>query len=247
MTSIDLNADLGEGDAYDLELLDIVSSCNVACGGHAGDAASMTATVRAAMVNSVSIGAHPSYPDREGFGRRSGFASGDQLRDSLRQQVDALLAVVQAEGGELTHIKPHGALYNDAAKDPGLANIVADVVADTEGALALVGPPDSELQVAAEARDLAYRAEAFVDRAYSADGTLVLRSAPGAVHNELNSMTTQAVQLATRGRVVAQSGEEIAIRAATLCIHGDTDRAAEAARAVRDVLEANGVTIRAAR
>ena len=247
MTSIDLNADLGEGDAFDLELLEIVSSCNVACGGHAGDTASMTATVRAAIANNVAIGAHPSYPDREGFGRRSGFASGDELRDALRVQINALLDVIRAEDATLTHIKPHGALYNDAAKDRGLADIMAGVVADTEGAPALVGPPDTELQAAAETRGLAYRTEAFVDRAYGADGALVPRSEPGAVHSEFNTMTTQAVQLATTGCVVAQSGEEIAIRADTLCIHGDTEGAAEAARAVRDVLEMNGVEIRARR
>ena len=247
MTSIDLNADLGEGDAYDQALLQIVSSCNVACGGHAGDAASMTATVRAALANGVAIGAHPSYPDREGFGRRSHFAADEQLRDSLRQQIDALLAIVEAEGGTLTHVKPHGALYNDAAKDRNLADIVTGVVAATQGAPALVGPPDSELQAAAAAGGVAYCAEAFTDRAYQPDGSLVPRSEPGAVHSELNRITTQAVQLATTGSVVGQSGEEIAIRADTLCIHGDTEGAAEAARAIRDVLEANGVEIRARR
>ena len=247
MASIDLNADLGEGDAYDLDLLQIVSSCNVACGGHAGDSESMTATVAAALANDVSIGAHPSYPDREGFGRRSGFSKGQELRQSLRQQVDALQAIVKNQGGTLTHIKPHGALYNDAAKDRGLADVVAEVVADTGGAPALVGPPDSELQAAAAARAVAYLAEAFVDRAYRADGALVPRSEPGAVHAELNAITTQAVQLATAGRIVAQSGDELAIPADTLCIHGDTEGAAEAARAVRDVLEINGVEIRAAR
>ena len=246
MTSIDLNADLGEGDAYDLELLEIVSSCNVACGGHAGDAASMLTTVRAALANAVAIGAHPSYPDREGFGRRSRFAADDELRRSLRQQVDALHEVAAAEGATLTHVKPHGALYNDAAKDRNLADIVADVVADTDGAPVLVGPPASELQAAASAAGAGFLAEAFVDRAYCADGSLVPRSEPGAVHSEFNTVTTQAVQLALHGRVVAQSGEEIPIRAGTLCIHGDTEGAAEVARAVRDVLEANGVEIRAA-
>ena len=247
MTSIDLNADLGEGDAHDLELLEVVSSCNVACGGHAGDAASMTATVRAAITNGVAIGAHPSYPDREGFGRRSRFAAGDELRDSLRQQVESLLAIVNAAGGALTHIKPHGALYNDAAKDRSLADTITAVVAETEGAPALVGPPNSELQAAAGAAGVTYLAEAFTDRAYQPDGSLVPRAEPGAVYSELNTITTQAVQLATNGSVVSQSGEEIIIPADTLCIHGDTEGAAEAARAVRDVLEANGVAIRACR
>ena len=246
MASIDLNADLGEGDAYDLELLQVVSSCNVACGGHAGDIDSMIETVRAAHANGVIVGAHPAYPDREGFGRCSGFASGEELRASLREQIDALREVVRAEGIALTHIKPHGALYTDAASDRRLADLVADVVAATDGAPALVGPPTSELQAAANARGITYLAEAFVDRAYHADGSLVLRSEPGAVHSELNTMTTQAVRLAKDGRVVAQSGDEIEVAADTLCIHGDTEGAAETARAVRDVLEANDVEIRAA-
>lgn len=247
MASIDLNADLGEGDAHDLDLLQIVSSCNVACGGHAGDLDSMTTTVRAALANGVAVGAHPAYPDRAGFGRRSGFARGKRLRAALRQQIDALRDVAKAAGVTLTHVKPHGALYNDAARDRDLAELVADVVAATAGAPALVGPPGSELQAAAKARKLQYRAEAFVDRAYRADGSLVPRTEPGAVHTELNTMTTQAVRLAIEGRIVAQSGDEIEIAADTLCIHGDTDRAAEAARAVRDVLGANGVEIRAGR
>ena len=247
MTTIDLNADLGEGDAYDLELLEIVSSCNIACGGHAGDTASMTATVRAAAANGVAIGAHPSYPDREGFGRRSGFLAGDKLRDSLAQQVAALRAVVQTEGAVLTHVKPPGALYNDAATDRSLADIVASVVADIGGSMVLVGPPASDLQAAADAAGIGYRSEAFIDRAYRADGSLVPRAEPGAVHSELNAITTQAVQLAMNSSVVSQSGEEINVQADTLCIHGDTDGAAEAARAVRDVLEANGIEIGARR
>lgn len=247
MPSIDLNADLGEGDAHDLELLQIVSSCNVACGGHAGDADSMTATVRAAVANGVAVGAHPSYPDREGFGRQSNFLAGAELRDSLQEQVDALVTVVQAEGATLTHVKPHGALYNDAAKDRSLADVIAAVVRDRVQAAVLVGPPASELQAAASDAGIGFLAEAFIDRVYQADGSLVPRAEPGAVHSELNAITTQAVQLAMNRSVVAQSGEEITVLADTLCIHGDTAGAAEAARAVRDVLEANGVEIRAAR
>ena len=245
MNSIDLNADLGEGDAYDLELLQIVSSCNIACGGHAGDTTSMRQTVRAAIDKGVAVGAHPSYPDPEGFGRKSRYVEGDELQVSLRQQIDALCAVATALGAELAHIKPHGALYNDAAVDRALANVVATVVADTPGRPALVGPPDSELQAAAAEHNIPFRAEAFVDRAYRADGSLVPRAEPGAVHHEMNTMTTQAVRLAKEGRVVSRSGEEIGVAADTLCIHGDTDHAAEAARAVRDVLAASGVEIRA--
>jgi len=247
MTAIDLNADVGEGNACDIELLSIVSSCNIACGGHAGDAASMTETIRSAMANSVAIGAHPSYPDREGFGRRSGYASGDALVESLREQIEALRTVAHAHGTELTHVKPHGALYNDAATDRTLAELVVQVVAGVHSDIALVGPPGSELAEAAVNRDLPYVAEAFIDRAYSVDGTLVPRSEPGAVHGDIKNITAQAVCLAKRGQLVCQSGELIAVVADTLCIHGDTDGAADIARAVVAVLRENGVAIHAAR
>ncbi|MDH3545816.1 MAG: 5-oxoprolinase subunit PxpA [Gammaproteobacteria bacterium] len=247
VTAIDLNADLGEGDAHDLELLGIVSSCNVACGGHAGDETSMTETIRAANANGVAVGAHPSYADREGFGRRSGYAQGAELLRSLREQIEALTSIARKQGVQLTHVKPHGALYNDAAVNRKLAELIASAVAEFPGGAALVGPPNSELHAAAHIANIDFVAEAFIDRAYRADGTLVPRSQPGAVHDDINTITTQAVRLATVGRVVCQTGEEIRVPADTLCIHGDTDGAAEAARAVRDVLSANGVEIRAAR
>ncbi len=245
MTVIDLNADLGEGDAYDDALLRIVSSCNVACGGHAGDAESMALTVRAAISNGVCVGAHPGYPDREGFGRVSGFLSGAALYESLAEQVTALAVVAAELGTALTHVKPHGALYNDALADRQLADIVARVAAETHGSPAFVGMANTELEFAARRHSLRFIAEAFADRAYEADGTLVSRSSPGAVHQDLNVITTQALRLATEGQVTASNGDIIEVRADTLCIHGDTPGAAEAARAVRDVLTHHGVEIRA--
>ena len=245
MTSIDLNADLGEGDPFDAELLAIVSSCNIACGGHAGDTQSMRATIEAAMRNDVAIGAHPSYPDPEGFGRQSGFLTGDALYESLTEQVTALADIAAQLGATLSHVKPHGALYNDAVLDRELADVIARVTAETAGAPSLVGMADSELQIAADRYRLEFVAEAFVDRAYEADGTLVSRSEPGAVHADLAVATTQAVGLAKKGRVTARNGDVIDVRADTLCIHGDTPGAAEAARAVRDVLESHRVEIRA--
>jgi len=243
--TIDLNADLGEGDPGDRDILRIVSSCNVACGGHAGDKDSMAATVRAAMMNDVCVGAHPGYPDREGFGRVSGYLAGDELYEALTGQVTALANIAAQLGTRLTHVKPHGALYNDAVADPDLADIVARVTADLHGEPAFVGMAKTELQRAAERHGLPFIAEAFVDRAYEPDGTLVSRSEPGAVHGELAVITSQAVGLATRGCVTARNGDVIQVAADTLCIHGDTPGAAEAARAVRDVLESHGVEIRA--
>jgi UPF0271 protein len=233
MPAIDLNADLGEGDPHDVELLAIVSSCNIACGGHAGDNASMRETIVAAITNNVAIGAHPSYPDRAGFGRRSAYLGGDDLRVSLFEQINALISAAEEQGATLTHVKPHGALYNDAVSDRQLADLVAGCVAATVPGAAFVGLPDSEMQRAAYRHSLNFVAEGFIDRAYQDDGQLVPRSEPGAVHKSLELILPQAVSLV--GKVD------------TLCIHGDTPGAVAAAAAVRDALEKQGVEIRALR
>ena len=245
MATIDLNADLGEGDPFDEELLRIVSSCNIACGGHAGDDESMARTVAAALANGVCVGAHPGYPDREGFGRVSGYLRGNDLYESLTEQVAALADIAAELGAPLSHVKPHGALYNDAVRDRELADVIARVTAEAPGDPAFMGMANTELQFAAERHDLDFIAEAFIYRAYEADGTLVSRSEPGAVHSELSVATTQAVGLAEAGRVTARNGDVIDVEADTLCIHGDTPGAAQAARAVRDVLESHGIEIRA--
>ena len=246
MTTIDLNADLGEGCAFDLELLELVSSCNIACGGHAGDEQSIAATVQHALAQGVAIGAHPSYPDREGFGRRSTFLTGDDLKKSLLNQLYMIDRVVCEAGAKLTHVKPHGALYNDAATEASLAELFVGTVQNSAAAAAIVGPPQSALQHAAEKARMRFIAEAFVDRAYQPDGSLVSRSEPNAVHGDINTMTTQAVTLAKSGTVTAENGDVIQVRAGTLCIHGDTPNAAEIARAVRNVLLASGVDVHAA-
>jgi len=233
MPAIDLNADLGEGDLYDAKLLTIVSSCNIACGGHAGDEASMRATIASAISNDVAIGAHPSYPDREGFGRRSAYLAGDELRVSLIAQIRKLASVAAEQGAVLVHVKPHGALYNDAVNDRELADMVVDCVAAAVPGAAFVGLPDSEMQHAATRQSLNFVAEGFIDRAYQDDGQLVPRSEPGAVHESLELLLPQAISLV--GKVD------------TLCIHGDTPGAVAAATAVRDALETQGVEIRALR
>lgn len=245
MTSIDLNSDIGEGAPYDDELLQIISSANIACGGHAGDVEMMARTVRAAIANGVAVGAHPGYPDKANFGRESGFLRGDELYESLTEQVTALADIAAELGAKLTHVKPHGALYNDAVRDRGLADIIARVTAEAPGSPAFMGMANTELEAAAKRHGLAFLAEAFIDRAYEADGTLVSRKEPGAVHEDMNVATTQAVRLAESGEVTARNGDQIRLRADTLCIHGDTPGAAEKARAVRDVLEAHGIEIRA--
>ncbi len=245
MASIDLNADLGEGDPFDEELLQIVSTCNIACGGHTGDVQSMTATVRTALVNGVAVGAHPAYPDRAGFGRTSGFLDGDALYESLSEQVRSLDDIAAQLGAKLIHVKAHGALYNDAVENSALADVIARVTAEAPGMPALVGMANTDLERAAERHGLVFIAEAFIDRAYEPDGRLVSRTEPGAVHSELAVITTQAVSLAKSGQVTSRNGDVIKVTADTLCIHGDTPGAAEKARAVRDVLENRGVEIRA--
>ena len=243
MTTTDLNAARGEGDAYDAELLRVVSSCNIACGGHAGDAGSIAATIREALANGVSVGAHPGYPDREGFGRRSRFMGGEPLREALRSQLRDFGREASRLGATVAHVKPHGTLYTDAVVDAELADIIASVVAEMPGRTALVGQPATQLEAAANAHGLRFVAEAFVDRAYQPDGRLVPRSEPGAVHGDLAQIRMQAVSLARDGRVQCADGSSVAVRADTLCIHGDTPGAAAAARAVREALENERVEI----
>lgn len=243
--SIDLNADLGEGDACDARLLEIVSSCNIACGGHAGDTNSMQVTVVAALANGVATGAHPSYPDRQGFGRRSRFLSGDTLLASLVEQVQSLRAVCDTLGTSMTHLKPHGALYNDAAVDVEIATIIVKVINELSGRVNLVGPPDCELELLAQQHGIRYVREAFIDRGYLGNGLLVPRSEAGAVHENLNVIVSQAVSIAVEQRVRSLGGDIIPLVADTLCVHGDTPGAAVAANRVRKALQQRGVQIRA--
>lgn len=247
MTSIDLNADLGEGESTDAELLRVVSSCNIACGGHAGDVETMTATIGEALANGVMVGAHPAYPDREGFGRRSHFMAGEELLASLMHQLKTFFTVAMELGVTIEHVKPHGTLYTDAVTDAGLAEVIARAVESVPGKPALVGQPNTELESAAKAHGLEFVAEAFIDRAYQADGRLVPRTEPGAVHDDIELIKAQAVSLAMDGRVRGQDDSEIRVRADTLCIHGDTPGAAEAARAVREELESCGIEVRGVR
>jgi UPF0271 protein len=198
------------------------------------------------MANDVVIGAHPSYPDRSGFGRTSHFQDGDDLKKALVKQLDSIQKITRAAGSSLAHIKPHGALYTDAAGDRSLAMIFIRAVQDVCANVVIVGPPKSELERIAAEKNMTFIAEAFVDRAYFSDGSLVPRSEPNAVHSDINTITTQAVTLATKGSLTAEDGEVIEVRAGTLCLHGDTLNAAEIGLAVRHVLLASGVSIRAA-
>jgi 5-oxoprolinase (ATP-hydrolysing) subunit A len=245
---IDLNADVGEsygawtmGD--DEALMPLVSSVNIACGAHAGDPLVMLRTVELARRHGTAIGAHPGYPDRDGFGRRELAMSEDELRASLLVQLGALDAVCRAAGAKLRHVKPHGALYNRAARDQRLAVTVAAAVHEFTPRATLVGLAGGELVRAGRERGLAVAAEAFADRAYEPDGSLRSRRLPGAMLATPEAAAEQAVSIATLNRVVAHDGTTIEVHADTLCVHGDTPGAADYARAVRTALVQAGVAI----
>ena len=243
--TIDLNADLGEGGATDAALLDVVTSCNIACGGHAGDPASMARTVAAAIERGVVIGAHPSYPDREGFGRRSAYTPPTDLAPVIVQQIADLAAIAGASGAVLSHVKPHGALYNDAADDRALALAICDAVRAVDPEMRLVGLPASALEAAARDRGIGFAGEGFVDRAYRSDGRLVARSEPGAVYADPAAAAAQAVDIALHRSVRSATGEPVHLHVRTLCIHGDSPAAVASATAVRAALDAAGVVVRA--
>ncbi len=241
---VDLNADLGEGAPDDAELLAFVSSANIACGWHAGDARLMQATVEAALERGVAIGAHPSYPDREHFGRREMQLTPAELRADLIYQVGALDALVRAAGGRLHHVKPHGALYNQAARDPALADAVATAVLDVNPSLALYGLAGSELLRAAERAGLRAAAEVFADRGYRADGSLVPRGKPGAHIDDVDKAVARTLRMVREGVVVAVTGETVPLQAQTVCLHGDGPQALAFARALHAALTQAGVQLR---
>lgn len=248
--SIDLNSDLGEsfgawsmGD--DAAMLRLVSSANVACGFHAGDASTMLATCRLAAENGVAVGAHVSYRDLAGFGRRSMDVPPDTLRDEVLYQLAALSGIARVAGTRVTYVKPHGALYNRIVADRGQAEAVASAVAAFDTGLPVLGLAGSAIAEAARDAGLGFVREAFVDRGYRPDGTLVPRTEPGAVLDGDTAIAERAVRLATEGRVVAADGTDIQVQVDSLCVHGDTPGAVAMAAAVRTALADAGVRVEA--
>lgn len=249
--SIDLNADLGEsfgawrmGD--DDALLPLVSSANVACGFHAGDPLTALRTCRAAAAHGVAIGAHVAYPDLVGFGRRDMDLSPAELEAAVAYQLGALAGIARAAGAPgLTHLKPHGALYHRVAVDPLAARAVARAVSAVDARVAVVGPPESAMLTEAAAAGLPTLREAFADRAYRPDGSLVPRGEPGAVLHDPSVVARRVVRLAVEGVVEAVTGEPVPVAADTVCLHGDTAEAVTIARAVRAALAAAQVAVAA--
>jgi UPF0271 protein len=249
MLQIDLNCDCGEsfgpwslGD--DEAVLPHVTSANVACGAHAGDPLVMQRTVRLCRELGVAVGAHPGYPDLQGFGRRALPLTPAEVEAYVLAQLGALYAVARAEGVTLRHVKPHGALYNVAAATPPVAEAIARAVAAFSRDLVLVGLAGSHLVAAGEAAGLRVAREAFADRGYSADGALLPRNTPGALILDPPANLDQALRIVAHGHALAPDGAQTPVAADTLCLHGDTPGAAARAAHLRHGLEEAGVLVR---
>lgn len=247
---VDLNADLGEsfgpwqlGD--DGALLDIVTSANVACGFHAGDPCVMAQTMRVAVAKGVGIGAHPGFADLQGFGRREMRLSDAELRSLVQYQIGAAQALARAAGGRVGHMKLHGALSNMAAKDETMARCCYEAALDVDPDLVLVVQAETALHRAARALGCAYAAEVFADRGYAEDGTLLPRTAPGAVLHDPGLVAARVVGMLREGAIVTDGGARIPTDIDTVCLHGDSPGAVDMAKAVRARLEAAGVQVTA--
>jgi UPF0271 protein len=242
---LNLNADLGEGFGAwrmgdDAALLSIVASANVACGFHAGDPLVMSKTVNLARDAGVSIGAHPSFADLQGFGRRAMRLPADELRAVVQYQVGALAAIAHAHGARVTHVKPHGAMNNMACEDATMARTIADAVKAVDATLVLLAPALSELSAAGRTAGLRVADEIFADRAYTDAGTLVPRSQPGAVLHDSDACVAHVLRMVERGGIVTTGGALLPCTFHSICVHGDNADAVATARAVRDALVAAG-------
>jgi UPF0271 protein len=248
MKSLDLNCDMGEGlGAWkmgdDAALLDHVTSANIACGFHAGDPGTIHRTVELALRKGVAVGAHPSLPDLQGFGRRRMSVSAEEVYDMVLYQIGALAGFTTACGGQMAHVKPHGALYNMAAKDWALAKAIVQAVKDFDSRIVLFGLAGSELVRAGQQAGLRTANEVFADRTYQADGSLTPRSQPDAIIHDAETAIAQVRRMVREGRVRSRQGGDIPVQADTLCIHGDEPNAVQFAKRIRQALDADGVRV----
>ncbi|MDR7073254.1 LamB/YcsF family protein [Fictibacillus barbaricus] len=249
MSVIDINCDMGESfGAYrlgtDEEILKYVTSANVACGFHAGDPATMFKTVKLALEHNVGIGVHPGLPDLAGFGRRNIDITPQEAYEMVVYQIGSLWAFVKAEGGNLQHVKPHGALYNMAAVNKGLSNAIAEAVYKVNPELILFGLANSELVKAGEKIGLRTASEVFADRTYQQDCTLTSRKLPNCMIENDDDAVAQVIRMAKEGKVLTQQDVDVDIQADTVCIHGDGTHALSFAEKIRKTLEESGITVR---
>ncbi|MBK9156144.1 MAG: LamB/YcsF family protein [Chloracidobacterium sp.] len=249
MLKVDLNCDMGESFGpwkmgNDSEIMNFVSSVNIACGFHAGDATVMRKTAALAFEKGLAVGAHPGYRDLQGFGRRNMSMSPQEVSDIVLYQVSAMKGICESMGGSLHHVKPHGALYNQAARDPELACAIASAVRAIDPSLVLYGLSGSQLISEARNAGLAAASEVFADRSYQADGSLTPRSLPDALIEDTGAAVLQAVGMITEGRVASTDGTSVNVEADTICIHGDGANAVPFAEAINRALTEQGVSIR---
>lgn len=248
MYQVDLNSDIGESFGnynlgLDEEVAKYISSANIACGFHAGDPNVMEKTVKTAISENVSIGAHPGYPDLMGFGRRNINVSANEVKNYIKYQIGALWAFAQSSGIKLQHVKPHGAMYNMAAKNKELAKAIAEGIYEVDSDLILVGLANSELIRAGLEVKLKVANEVFADRAYNTDGTLVPRGKEGAVIHDTDIAIKRVIKMVKEGKVKTITGEEINIKADTICVHGDNPQAVDFVNNIKKTLENEGIQI----
>jgi UPF0271 protein len=242
-STVDLNSDLGEGAGFDDELLSLVSSANIATGFHAGDSETIRRTILAAKSHGVAIGAHPSLFDRENFGRKELPVTTEQLYDIMSYQLGVFQAIAYEAGSSLKHVKPHGALYNMAARDSRVADPVARAIHDVDPTLVLFAPANSRLAAAAREHNVAVAAEVFADRGYRSDGSLVPRDCPGALLTDPEAAAVRVVRMLREGKIQSVDGHDVQIDVDTVCVHGDTPGAVDFARALRASLEQHDIEI----
>jgi UPF0271 protein len=240
---IDFNCDLGEGCGTDADIVPLISSASIACGGHAGDDGSMREAIALCLRHGVAVGAHPSFEDRAHFGRRELATTPDEVKAVVARQLQRFAAACAAEGASSHHVKPHGALYNLAARDAGIALAIATAVQAQDPALVLYALSGSQLARAGEDIGLRVAHEVFAERRYEADGSLTPRTTADAVIEDVDGALAQVRTLVVEARVVARTGESVALRADTVCLHGDRADAPAFARALHDALVAAGVRI----
>ena len=245
MINIDINCDLGEGTGNDESVMPFISSANIACGYHAGDNQTMDDTIKLAIEYGVSIGSHPGYKDKDNFGRTNMNLSYQEIKILVKEQIIILEEKAKNADIRLNHVKPHGALYNQASKDINIASAIAEAITEVDRNLIYVGLANSVMQKAAKIKGLRFWAEAFADRAYTNDGFLAPRNIEGAVIEDAELCKKRVLKMVTNNKVTSVNGNEVEIKADTICIHGDNEHAIELAQSIYEYLKRNNISIKA--